>query len=337
MIDFDLKNKIIEFIESLNIFCYGFTECRRFDELTDYFKIKFEKGYITEFEDGSIENRINPFLYFENGKTIISIAVPYLREDNFYNEKFSKYTNGLDYHFVVNNYLKKICEFIEGFGYECKSFCDSNNLPERYIAYLCSVGHIGRNSLLYTKRYGSYVFLGEIITNAKLCDEMPFYFYKEKCKKINEFNECGKCSNCLKKCPNQVLEDKDFRKCISNLTQQKNLDLNEMEKLNGMIFGCDICQDVCPKNRNVEFSFEKHFDTLEFLKNITDEEIVNMNNSYFKNNFKKSSCSWRGKNLLKRNVIIKNKKDIKFIESLKFKDNEYLNYYKNIILNRRKK
>lgn len=336
MVDLELREKLSEFIRSMGIECYGFVECRRFEEIREYLLSKFNKGYITEFEESDIEKRIDPFLYFKEGKSIISIAIPYLREGE-YNLNFSKYTNGLDYHFVVNSYLKRVCEFIEGFGYECKQFCDSNNLPERYIAYLCSVGHIGRNSLIYTQKYGSYVFLGEIITNAELCYKMPFSFYKKKQEKIKEFEFCGKCVECLRKCPNSVLGIKNFKKCISNLTQQKNLTEEEMERLNGMVFGCDICQDVCPKNSNIEYSFEKDFDTLEFLKNITDKEIALMNNSYFKNNFKKSSCSWRGKNLLKRNVIIKNKKDFNFIQGLDFGENEYLNKYKNIILNEREK
>ncbi len=335
MINLNLKNKLIKFIESLNIFCYGFTECRRFIELKQYFNSKIDKLYLTEFEDKDVEKRINPFFYFEDGKTIISIAVPYFRKDNEYNKCFSKYTQGLDYHYVVNDYLNKICDFIRNFGYECKSFCDTNNLPERYIAYLCGVGHIGRNSLLYTKKYGSYVFLGEIITNANLCDSFSQEYYDNKFKEIGVFEHCGKCRNCMKKCPNDVLVEKNFNKCVSNLTQKKVLDSDEINNLNGMIFGCDICQDVCPKNRNVEYSFEERFNTEEFLKNIKDNDIVNMNNKFFKDNFKKLSCSWRGKNLLKRNVIIKNKEDINFIKSLNFDNNEYLNYYKNRFFNKK--
>ena len=183
--------------------------------------------------------------------------------------------------------------------------------------------------MLYTKKYGSYVFLGEIITNANLCDSFSQEYYDNKFKEIGVFEHCGKCRNCMKKCPNDVLVEKNFNKCVSNLTQKKVLDSDEINNLNGMIFGCDICQDVCPKNRNVEYSFEERFNTEEFLKNIKDNDIVNMNNKFFKDNFKKLSCSWRGKNLLKRNVIIKNKEDINFIKSLNFDNNEYLNYYKN--------
>lgn len=337
MINLKLKHEITKFIESLGIKCFGFTKCRKFDELYDYYESKKLNKFFTEFEEEDIEKRINPFLYMENGETIISIAVPYYREGFSYNENFSKYTQGLDYHHVVGNYLKQICEFLKLNGYEGKSFCDSNNLPERYIAYLCDYGHIGRNSLFYTELYGSYVFLGEVITNAKLCDELKKEDYIRKYNDISNFKHCGKCNNCIRKCPNDVLIEKNFRKCVSNLTQQKHLDDEEINKLNGMIFGCDICQDVCPKNRNREFSFDDKFDVQELFNFIDDFTIANMDNKFFKENFKKVSCSWRGKNLLKRNVIIKNKNDIDFIENLNYLNVEYLNNYKNRILCKKRK
>ena len=100
------------------------------------------------------------------GKTIISIAFPYLY-DKVYNENasFSKYTLGKDYHIVATQYLKKICKFIEDMGGRAMFFVDSNSLPERYIAQLSGVGFIGKNNALITEKYGSYVFLGEIITD----------------------------------------------------------------------------------------------------------------------------------------------------------------------------
>ncbi len=337
MIDLKLREELQKFIDSLGIKHFGVTKCRRFEELIQYYELKKANNYFTEFEDDDIENRINPFFYLENGESIISISVPYYREGFEYNKNFSKYTQGLDYHRVVGEYLNSICNFLKEKGYEAKAFCDSNNLPERYIAYLCGYGHIGRNSLFYTKTYGSYVFLGEVITNAKLCQELNKEEYEIKFKEIGEFKNCGKCNNCIKKCPNEVLVIKNYRKCVSNLTQQKHLDDEEINKLNGMIFGCDICQDVCPKNIRKEFSSEDKFNVQDFLNNIDDSTIANMDNKFFKENFKKISCSWRGKNLLKRNVIIKNKNDIDFIKSLNYNNVEYLNNYKNKFLDEKEK
>ena len=332
MADLELRKKIEDFIKSLNIECYGFTECREFVELREYFELKVKNLYLTEFENNDINRRTNPFVYFKEGKTIISIAIPYLREVEEYNKYFSKYTQGNDYHQVVFDYLNKIGEFIKEQGYSFQSFCDTNDLPERYIAYLSGVGHIGRNSLIYTKKYGSYVFLGEIITDAKLCDELSQEYYYNKYKEIAEFKQCGKCSNCLKKCPNQVLYIKNFNKCVSNLTQQKNLNEEEVENLNGMIFGCDVCQDVCPKNRNIEYSFEEKFNVNEFLNNTDELTMANMDNKFFKEKFKLLACSWRGKNLLRRNIMIKNKQNKDFIKNVDSNKSEYMDRYKDLFL-----
>lgn len=334
----NFKIELIKFIESLNIFDYGFTECRVFEELREYITCKKNSNHLTEFEDKDVENRINPFLSFENGKTIISFAFPYLIEGENYNKYFSKYTQGKDYHYVVSSYLKKICDFIESRGYSSKYFCDTNNLPERYIAYLCGVGHIGKNSLLYTKNYGSYVFLGEIITDCILFDSENSNgeFYIEKFKDMKDFKFCGDCTRCLKSCPNDVLRIKNFNKCVSNLTQKKSLNDDEINNLNGMIFGCDVCQDSCPKNKNIKYSNIEDFKIEKFIEDMDDSVIMSMDNKYFKENFKKISCSWRGKNLLKRNVIIKNKNNIDFIRKLNLGNVEYLNYYKNKMLNEKK-
>ncbi len=328
------KSELIKFIESLNIFVYGFTKCRVFEELREYMVNKARLNHLTEFENSDVEKRINPFLSFENGKTIISVAIPYLCENANYNKYFSKYTQGIDYHYIIGKYLKKICEFIEGEGYRCKYFCDTNDLPERYIAYLCKIGYIGRNSLLYTKDYGSYVFLGEIITDCVLFEELDSSdeYYEKKYRNLVNFKNCGECNICLKCCPNDVLTPKKFYKCISNLTQKKELNDHDINCLNGMIFGCDICQDSCPKNKNIRYSDNAFFGVEKFIENIDDDTIINMDNKFFKDNFKKLSCSWRGKNLLKRNVIIKNKNNIDFIKKLNFNDIEYLNHYKNKLL-----
>lgn len=329
--DNELRKTLINYMDSLDIL-YGFTECRKFIELYDYLKIKSDRRYLTEFESLDIENRVNPFLYLENGETIISIAIPYYRENSSYNKMFSKYTQGEDYHKVVLSYLEKISHLIELNGYEYRLFCDTNNLPERYIAYLCGIGHIGRNSMVYTSKYGSYVFLGEIITNAKLSTTNSYGYYKRKFDDIGLFEECGICKKCLHKCPQKVLFDKNFRLCVSSLTQQKKLESHDLEGLNGMIFGCDICQDECPKNKSVEYSRVDRFDVLEFIKNISDEDIINMNNSFFKENFKKVACSWRGKKILKRNSLIKNRYNKDFLCRLSLENNEELNNYKNLFL-----
>ena len=163
-----IKEEIVEFCNSIGIDTIGFIKCRRFNELVEFFEYRKKMKLENEFEEVDIEKRVNPQWYMKEGKTIISIAFPYLWPENNIENGFSKYTKGLDYHKVVKSYLDKICEFIKCKGGSAIPFVDSNTLPERYIAYLAGVGFIGRNNMIITKKYGSYVFLGEIITDLEL-------------------------------------------------------------------------------------------------------------------------------------------------------------------------
>ena len=181
-----IKEDIINYCNSLGLDTLGFIKCREFAELKDFFYERRKQGLENEFEEKDIEKRINPFNYMSDGKTIISIAFPYLHDINYFDNGFSVYTRGKDYHKVVKSYLSKICEYIESIGGKANSFVDSNFLPERYIAYLAKVGFIGKNNMIITEKYGSYVFLGEIITDLEInCDNERGF------NEISLFKECG--------------------------------------------------------------------------------------------------------------------------------------------------
>ncbi len=290
------KEKIINYANSLSLDTIGFTGCRRFKKLEEFFTDRKENHLFNEFEEEDIEKKINPKLLMENGETIISIAFPYYHGDKGEGDNFSLYTRGLDYHKVVEKYLKKICEFIELMGGEAKYFVDSNPLPERYIAAISGIGFIGKNNTLITEKYGSYVFLGEIITNLKL-----EWDKSKNCR-------CKECNLCMKKCPtNVIIEDiKRFNssQCISYLTQKKHLNDDEVNSIKGKIFGCDNCQKVCPHNLNVEVSPIKEFLPKMYMEEVNLLELINLDNKSFRDKYMNHSCGWRGKNLLIRNGLI---------------------------------
>lgn len=293
------KEEIIEFCKKNGLDTIGFSECVIFHELNPCFERRKKLGLENEFEEQNIDNRINPFLYMPEGKTIISIAFPYLYSLDF-NEKtdFSKYTLGRDYHVVLSEYMNKICKFIENMGYKALYFVDSNALPERYIACNSGVGFIGKNNTLITEKYGSYVFLGEIITDLITLPDIPL------------IQKCGNCNVCLEACPtNSIVKGKlginnDPNICLSYITQKKNLEDYWFEKLNGRLFGCDTCQRVCPYNKVIQLSNISEFKPYEHMKNIDLKALINMDNKLFKDKYRITSAGWRGKNILKRNAII---------------------------------
>ncbi|KOA20759.1 epoxyqueuosine reductase [Clostridium homopropionicum DSM 5847] len=291
----DYKVSIKEYCNNLGLNLVGFTHCRSFDELRDFFTKRKEKGIENEFEESNIERRVNPFIYMEDGKTIISIAFPYGYESKN-NELvyFSKYTRGEDYHQVVSKYLKKICSFIQGFGGDAIYFVDSTGLPERYIAYLCGIGFIGKNGMLITEEYGSYVFLGEIITNLEIQADKPMLL------------TCENCNLCIEACPTKSIlkEQNNPNICLSYITQKKDVEDKWFKLFNGRLFGCDTCQEVCPRNKEVKFSTLKEFKPKEHMENPNIKELVNINKKDFNEKYKITSCGWRGKNIIQRNALI---------------------------------
>lgn len=292
-----LKQEIIEFCSKIGIDTVGFSKCRILEESRAFFTERKSKGLENEFEEEDIEKRINPFLYMKEGKTIISIAFPYLYDKDLSgNIYFSKYTQGRDYHKVVEAYLKRISEFINTLGGKAICFVDSNSLPERYLAYQSGIGFIGKNGMLITKKYGSFVFLGEIITN--LCIEED---------KILDQN-CGDCTICLEECPTKAINKKNAcpNICLSYITQKKHIEERWFNKLNGRMFGCDSCQRKCPYNKNIKLSTIKEFKPLEHMKDINLNELINIDNKVFKEKYQLTSCGWRGKNILQRNALINN-------------------------------
>lgn len=320
----DLNIEIKKYCLSLGLDTIGFTSCRKFDELIPYYEEKFQDNKFNEFEEQEVEKKINPYRYMPRGKTIISIAFPYLfeRKTKPGNIYFSKYTHVKDYHKVVSLYLKKICKYLEDLGGNTKYFVDNNSLPERYIASLCGIGFIGKNKMIVTEKYGSFIFLGEIITDLEI-----------KVSTTKE-NKCGTCDACIKTCPTNALSSDDFNNCLSYLTQKKELSDCEILKLDGRLFGCDTCQDVCPYNKNICFSKLEEFTSYDFMKNINIDELVNLNKNNFNLKYKLTSCGWRGKNVLQRNAIINkyvvNKGNVGNINI----NSDYVKDYYNRLLNK---
>lgn len=318
------KKKIEDFCRSLGLDTFGFIPCRTFQELQGFYEKRIQEGTHNEFEEADVLKRIDPRMYMEEGKTLLSIAFPYCDEKAHKGNAngFSIYTKRMDYHKVVKSYLDQICGYIEELGGKAVGLVDSNALPERYIAYLAGVGFIGKNNMLITKKYGSYVFLGEIIINLEIdCEDRCSF------DEIQDYKECGMCTRCIGECPTKAINmtKRNANNCLSYLTQKKELTDQEISLLKGNVFGCDFCQKSCPYNEQSAHTPLAMFATLDYMEEDV-ECYASMDNKYFKEKISRTSCGWRGKNVIKRNALIAMKYEGQKVSGFKG-DSPYLNNY----------
>ena len=247
------------------------------------------------FVENDIEKRINPMLIREDAKSIIALGLSYNKKfvgklDNKIRGKISIGAMGTDYHHLVKDKLLYIKNTL---NIEGDIFVDTGPLVDREVAKRCGLGYIGKSGNLINKKLGSIFFIGYIITNIEL----------KPSKNIYNEDLCKDCDKCIKACPGKAILEKGFnyKTCISYLTQKKELETEkEKELINRQIYGCDICQKVCPYNKDVYT--EEITDIDVFYPNI--EHILNMTNKDFENTYKKTACGWRGKKILQRNAII---------------------------------
>lgn len=212
----------------------------------------------------------------QNAKTVIVCAFPYKVGDEP-PKNLSRYAAVADYHIIVGNMLETACQKLkQNFcGNSFERFCDNSPIPEVYSAAAAGLGIKGDNGLLITKKHGSFVFLGEIVTDIEI-----------ECK--NQYAECSHCGKCKKECPVSLNKEK----CLSNLSQKKKLDEQELKILreNNILWGCDICQNACPMNKNAQ---NTNID--EFINSYRNEYIIGEDTSG-------RPYTWRGIEPINRNA-----------------------------------
>ncbi len=247
------------------------------------------KGFVEQ----DIEKRIYPSLTMPEAKSIISASFPYIKKmpvkDAGLRVRVSMGAVGEDYHISLKRILEDMAHELEDkFNAACKVFVDTGPLSDRAVALKSGIGYIGKNGSLVSKNGGSGVFLGYILTDLEL----------EKTDSVKE--DCGSCKKCIISCPAGALSEEGFcmEKCISYITQKKGmLTEKEMALMGTDIFGCDVCHRVCPKTRVTDEQINK--DDIFPLA----EEILALDNKGFKERFGNSAVSFRGRNIIRRNVI----------------------------------
>lgn len=252
------------------------------------------------YMENHFEKRTDPRKLVEGAKSVVSVLLNYYPENILNNSdyKISKYAYGLDYHYLIKDKLNALKEYIEQQVGPTNSriFVDSAPVMDKVWAQKSGLGWIGKNTCLISKKKGSFFFIGELILDLEL------KYDKE------EFNEyCGNCTKCIEACPTEALKAPyklDANKCISFLTiENKGAIPEEFKgKMNQWIFGCDICQDVCPHNKFSIATTVKEFKPSKELSSMKNKDWLQLDKPTFKRIFK-NTCLERTKfEGLKRNL-----------------------------------
>lgn len=270
----------------------GFTDCgfariRPLNESITAYQSWITNGYHAsmEYMERNQEKRFDPSLLVEGSKSVISLLYNYYTTDNLSQQeyKISRYAFGTDYHEVIKDKLTQLEAFIrtKADPVILRSFVDSAPVLERAWAQESGLGWIGKNTCLISRRHGSFVFLAEIITSLALDYDTPIKDY------------CGECHQCIDNCPTSAITNNrliDSNKCISYQTIENKGEISEnlAGNFGGFIFGCDICQDVCPWNSKGHTHNEPLFQLRDEIRNITADQWEQLNQADFVKIFSKS-------------------------------------------------
>jgi len=253
-----------------------------------------------KYMENHFEKRLTPALLVENAQTVISLAYPYFPQQTQSSSTFhiAKYAYGEDYHVVIKEKLQLLFNQIHNeYGpISGRVFTDSAPVLERPLAVRAGLGWIGRNSLLITRESGSFVFLAEIICDLRIEPDMPF-----------EKNHCGTCRACITSCPTSaIIRDRviDSNRCISYWTIENKGEIpEEIKTLNrDHMYGCDICQDVCPWNRHPTKTEEPRFQPKPELLTYTSEDWEKLTEEEYRRIFKNSAVKRAKFSGLRRNI-----------------------------------
>lgn len=291
----NLKSKYTQLIKakaiSLGFESVGIAKARFLEEEASNLEQWLKSGYQGEMSylANNFDKRLDPTKLVEGAKSVISLSYNYFpdeektqREDSY---KIARYAYGQDYHYVVKDKVKELLEYIQEEIGEVggRAFTDSAPVMERAWAEQSGLGWRGKNSLLLQRNKGSYFFLAELIIDLDLEYDYPF-----------STDHCGTCTKCIDACPtNAIIDEKtvDGSKCISYFTiELKGAISNSLkDSFEDWMFGCDICQEVCPWNRFSKPHKESQFEPDSRLLNYDKSQWREITQEVFSEIFKKSA------------------------------------------------
>jgi len=302
----ELKKELIAYSQEIGIDKIGFTTASTFDSLRNRLLEQQTLDYQSGFEEPNIEKRVRPELIIEHPQSIISIALAYpsKMKDAPLSTKgerrgiFCRASWGTDYHVVLREKLQLLESFIKEKVPNAltKTMVDTGELSDRAVAERAGIGWSGKNTMIITPEFGSYVYLGDLITNVPFEPDQPME------------DQCGTCNKCVDVCPTGALVQGgqlNAKRCIAFLTQTKGFLPDEFRsKIGNRLYGCDTCQTVCPKNKGIDFHIHAEMEPDPDIAKPLLKPLLTISNKEFKEKYGHVSGSWRGKKPIQRNVIL---------------------------------
>lgn len=247
------------------------------------------------------DKRLDPRLLVDGAKSVVSLLLNYYPEETQTESdapKISKYAYGKDYHFVIKDKLKSLMAYIHEEIGEVggRVFVDSAPVMDKAWAAKSGIGWVGKNSNLIHPKHGSFFFVAELIIDLELEPDGPMKDY------------CGTCTKCIDACPTDAIVEPyvvDGSKCISYLTIELKdaiIPGHFKDQMDGWMFGCDICQDVCPWNRFSKQHSEPSFDPHENLLKMSKSDWEDLTEDVFREIFRNSAVKRTKFDGLQRNI-----------------------------------
>ncbi len=276
----DVAQQIKQILLQEGFKAVGFANAEFLSEESEYFKQWINSGFAADmaYLSKNFDKRFDPSVLLPGTKSVVVALLPYnIGEENKSSFKIARYAHIPDYHYIVKRRLLKVLEHFPEFTMPLQQvFCDSAPLAERSLAYRAGLGRYGKNSLLINNELGSYFVIGELLLPIELPYDIPL-----------EGSPCVDCDKCVKSCPAGALSFKysgvDARRCISYLTieAKDNIVGNKVIAKTHSLFGCDMCQEVCPLNAGkTPNTTDKELTAMPYVK-WRDKDWINMQKTDF--------------------------------------------------------
>jgi len=286
----------------------GIAQAKKLEKEANQLETWLNKGYHGKmsYMENHFEKRVDPRKLVPGAKSVISLVYNYYPEKELASKKhkIARYAYGEDYHHVIRNKLSELVDELSPKlgAFEGRVFTDSAPVMERQWAAKAGLGWLGKNTLLLNKEMGSFFFLATIISDWEFDYDNPIKDY------------CGTCTACIDACPTQAINPNGFleaNKCISYLTiELKNEIPSEFSgKMDNWMFGCDVCQEVCPWNRFSKPHSEPAFQPKGPLEEMKNQDWKEITQEVFSHIFKKSAIKRTKFSGLKRNIEFINDED----------------------------